>query len=427
MPLDLVSVYPIEKPTYFHHDSVKLLQGRIGYLYPLRLWNVVQLIVAPLVFRKRLYTAFWKALTGPVEGWTQRAKMMAHLVPAIKLAFYWRCRNIGHVHCQWAHTAATIGMHAAELLGVGFSFMGHANDIFVHRVGLEDKLRRARFILCISEYHRRFYLNLGADPARLHVVYCGISLERFQRSSDLHLRSRRIVSVGRLVQKKGFDVLIRACGVLRDRGVEFECLIAGSGPLEDQLNRLIAEHHLQGYVEITGKAILQEEIPTLLRTARTFVLPCVEDDDGDMDGLPQVLIESMACGIPTVSTHLVGIPDLVRHEKNGLLVQTRSVIACANAIQALLEDDDLAARLGASGPPWARAHFGREELARRLEQVLCDATNDPGNAPPESLFEPAPGAADCYETPSFDRETSREPISISNGSQSQPRGAPLTH
>ncbi|MEM7312234.1 MAG: glycosyltransferase, partial [Planctomycetota bacterium] len=253
VPLDLVSVYNIQKATFYRNETLKILDGRIHHLYPLKplamAWGVLR---APFVFGGRFFTMVWKALTGKVEGPRQRMKMLGHLLPAIKLAYHWQNRNVNHVHCQWAHTATTIGMHAAELLGIGFSFMGHANDLFVHRVALDDKVKRARYILCISEYHRRFYLDMGADSERLHVVYCGVSLDRFQENKPFNPAVRRIVSVGRLVEKKGFDDLIRSCGILRDRGVEFECVIAGSGPEEANLNQLIDELDLRNSVSITG-------------------------------------------------------------------------------------------------------------------------------------------------------------------------------
>lgn len=399
VPLDLVSVYKFSRPTYYQEKSLELLDNRIHHLYPMRLFGTLwQIALAPFVFRRNFFRTIWKALTGKVEGPKQRLKVLGHLLPALKLAHYWRHRSIGHVHCQWAHTATTIGMHAAELLGVGFSFMGHANDLFVHRVALEDKIKRARFTLCISEYHRQFYLDLGADPRRLHVVYCGVSLDRFQTlSAPAPQRpSRRIVSVGRLVEKKGFDVLIRACGELRDRKVDFECVIAGSGPEYRRLQALVESLHLEAHVRITGEAMLQEDMPEFLRSGRLFCLPCVQDSEGDMDGLPQVLIESMACRVPTVATFLVGIPDLVRDGENGLLVEPQDVVSCADAIEEILENEALGAEFGRRAEQWANAHFGREELARRLDDVFSWCLKNPGESAPVTLLAAAPGSAEAY-------------------------------
>lgn len=400
--LDLVSVYQIAKPTFYRDDSVSQFAGEIFSLYPLSPPRLIfQLLLAPFFFGWRFPVAIWKALTGPVEGWSERFKVMAHLLPAVALACHWRRRGISHVHCQWAHTATTIGMHAAEMLGVGFSFMGHANDLFVHRVALEDKVRRARFILCISEFHRRFYMDLGADPQRLHVVYCGVSLGRFRGRQTFLSHNRRIVSIGRLVEKKGFDVLIRACAELRDRGEPFDCVIAGSGPEYGKLQALIEQLQLQDQVSVTGEAMLQEEMPDFLRCARFFVLPCVRDQTGDMDGLPQVLIESMACRIPAISTFLVGIPDLVRHNENGILVETRNVKATADAMLELLNDDQRTESLGKAAEVWARTHFGRDELARRLVQVFDWASQNPGHSVLPEPLAAAPGSEALYDYPEF--------------------------
>lgn len=397
-----VSVYAFDKATYFKDPALADLAEKLPSLYPLRpLRAVYLLLMAPFVFRMRLLKTVFKAATGPVEGTRERLKMLAHIVPAILLATMWRKRNVRHIHAQWAHTATTIAMHAAELLGISFSFTGHANDLFVHRVGLVDKVRRARFIVCISEYHRRFYLGLGAHPDRLRVVYCGISMDRFNDQQSSRRGRQRIVSIGRLVEKKGFHVLIEACSLLKQRGVPFECIIAGSGPEEQRLNRLIKGLHLEDDVRVTGRPVIQEEMPDLLATARLFALPCVRDSDGDMDGLPQVLIESMACGVPAVSTFLVGIPDLVRHEVNGLLTETDNAAACANAMERLLLDDELVEQFATEGSRWVRAHFGRDQLVQRLERLLTWAAANPGFSIPEWDDPAAPGSDACYQHPTY--------------------------
>ena len=131
-------------------------------------------------------------------------------------------------------------MYGAWLLGVPFSFTGHAVDLFRDRVALRDKIRRADFIVCISQFHREFFRQHGARDEQLHVVYCGIDAAAFsfRRPSRQGLRPR-ILSVGRLVEKKGFHILIEACRLLADRGLDFECVIAGDGPWESALRRRV--------------------------------------------------------------------------------------------------------------------------------------------------------------------------------------------
>jgi glycosyltransferase involved in cell wall biosynthesis len=395
IPLDIVSVYRFDRPTYYQQSSLADLGDRVHALYPLS-WMATAwaLFCAPWVFGIHFWTTLAKMIASPAEGWRQRARLAGHFIPAVCLAMYWRKKRIGHIHAHWAHTATTIAMHAAGLLGIGFSFTGHANDLFVHRVALVAKLRRARFVVCISEFHRRFYLALGADPSRLQVVYCGIDTDRFQPRENLSdaiaWRRPRILGVGRLVEKKGFHHLIAACATLRDRGLNCECVIAGSGPEEVSLRQLVNRLDLADRVTITGRAVLQEDLESLLQSAAVFALPCVKDRDGDMDGLPQVLIEAMACGVPSVSTVLVGIPDLIRDGWNGLLVPAEEVLPLADALEQLIINPEWATSLGTRGMEWARLHFDRSEAIRRLREHFLWAAATPGNNPPEHLWQSAP-------------------------------------
>ena len=388
VPLEVVSVYGQERPTFYRDETLDDLRRSVNDLFPVAPRELAHAILAaPFVFGGRFRAMLAKAALGPAEGWRQRLTVLYQVLPALVLAMRWRGRGIGHIHAHWAHTATSVAMHAAELLGVGFSFTGHANDLFVHRVGLTAKVRRARFIVCISEYHRRFYLALGADPDRLKVVYCGIDTERFSArgsAPDSPPSPRpRIVAVGRLVEKKGLHDLIAACALLRDEGTDFECLIAGSGPEHARLSALIARHKLDGLVRLTGQTVLQEDLPDMLAPARAFALPCIRDRDGDMDGLPQVLIEAMLCGVPAVSTRLVGIPDIVRPGETGLLVEPGDARALADALGRLLASPDLAARLGAQGRSWAHAHFGLDEAVGRLGRLFRWAASNPGPSAPK--------------------------------------------
>ena len=393
VPMRIVSVYRHRKATFYEDGSLAPLRDAIENLFPLPAGEVVRAVsAAPFRFGSRLISTFLKAAFGPAEGIREHLVLIWQFLPAIVLATRWRRHKIGHIHAHWAHTATSIAMHAAGLLGVGFSFTGHANDIFVHRVALAAKLRRARFVVCISGFHRRYYLGLGASPDRLPVVYCGIDGQRFRPPNPGEGAGKappRIVSVGRLVEKKGFDDLIAACGILRDRGVAFGCCIAGSGPLEPALREQVTRLGLDDLVEVTGETAVQERLPDLLRSGRLFALPCVRDSDGDMDGLPQVLIEAMMVARPCVSTDLVGIPDLVIDGRTGLLVQPRDIEALADAIDALIGDPARADRLGREAERWARAHFTIDEAVARLRALFEGVMAEPGTAPPRVRLDPA--------------------------------------
>jgi glycosyltransferase involved in cell wall biosynthesis len=260
-------------------------------------------------------------------------------------------------------------MYGAWLLDRSFSFTGHAADLFRNRQALATKIARADFIVCISEFHRQFFIGNGADPAKLIVVYCGIDTDHFTP----RLRAREagrpfhILSSGRLVEKKGFADLIRACALLRDSGLDFRCTIGGSGEDEAALRAQIAEAGLGARVTLTGKALKQEDIPDFMAEGDVYALPCVWASDNDVDGLPQMLMEAMGCGLPAISTRLVGIPDLIRDGETGLLVEPGDVEALADALARIAADPLLALRLSEAGHRHLVAMF---DINNCLEPLL---------------------------------------------------------
>jgi glycosyltransferase involved in cell wall biosynthesis len=267
-------------------------------------------------------------------------------------------------------------MYGAWLLGKPFSFTGHAADLFRNRAALKDKIRRAGFIICISEFHRQFFLENGARPEQLHIAYCGIDTGHFtpRRRTRAKGEPLHILSSGRLVDKKGFDVLIGACALLRDKGYAFRCTIAGSGPLEADLRARIAAAGLDGRVAMTGEALKQEDIPAFMYSGDVYCLPCVWAKDNDVDGLPQMLMEAMACGLPAISTRLVGIPDLVIDGETGLLVPPEDAEALADALMRLGDDESFAQQLAESGHTHVTKSFDidscLEPLLRQFRSVL---------------------------------------------------------
>jgi glycosyltransferase involved in cell wall biosynthesis len=210
----------------------------------------------------------------------------------------------------------------------------------------------------------------GARDQQLTIVYCGIELDKFAPPSTSRPRDGklRILSSGRLVAKKGFKDLIAACGIIADRGIDLECIIAGSGPLQQALQKQIDELKLTDRVKLTGQEIKQEDIPAFMHTGDIYCLPCIWAEDGDIDGLPQMLMEAMACGLPAISTRLVGIPDLCIHEKTGLLVEPGNLQQIAEAIIRLQRNPDEAQRLAREARRWIEQKF---DLATSLDPLIA--------------------------------------------------------
>jgi len=368
----------MREPEHSYHRSAWAadISRDTRVIYPLTFFpTVFSVFLAPIRHGMRFWAALVNACFANRENARARISGIAHFFVACHWVRSLRDEDVHLIHSQWIHSCGTIGMYGAWLLDVPFSFTGHAADLFRDRVALLDKIRRADFIVCISRFHRDFYLANGARPEQLRIVYCGIDPGLFC-PSDKHDRSPgaqlQIRSAGRLVEKKGFTYLIDACRILASRGIDFKCVIAGSGPDEAILNRHIDEHGLRKRVRVTGQPLAQEDIPAFMQQGDIFCLPCVWATDDDVDGLPLMLMEAMACGLPVISTRLVGIPDLVIHKETGLLVKPNDSNELAGALLELQHDRSLAQRLATAGRERVLESFDIHHcLDTLLEQFRC--------------------------------------------------------
>jgi glycosyltransferase involved in cell wall biosynthesis len=352
IPCQLVQMRPANK-LYFSSDWARRINDEAVTLYPLpKAQFALSVVLAPFLFRTRFVTALLNGLFGRRENLRNRIAALFHLLVAAHWVRGIRSQNVSHIHCQWIHACGTIGMYGAWLLGKTFSFTGHAADLFRNPVALKDKVERAEFIVAISEFHREFYRSLGAPNSKIHTVHCGIDITGFTPVVCILPESRprpRVITLGRYVEKKGFDRLIAAVGVLRRRGVNIECVVAGSGPLGQSLESQVRRLSLEDRVTVTNRPVLQEELNSFMSQGDVFAQPCVVAVDGDVDGTPRTLMEAMACGLPAIATRVAGIPDIIEDGKSGILVPPNDVYSLADAIEQLIEDPKFARRLGSSG------------------------------------------------------------------------------
>lgn len=283
------------------------------------------------------------------------AKAIAGLhAKAAEVARMAQAAGITHLHAHFASDAATVALLAARIIGGTFSFTAHARDIYHLYVSAEAdaakrraKLREAAFVVTVSDYNAAHLRALCPEAAqRIHRLYNGIDLSLFTPAGAAV--PGRIIAVGRLVEKKGFSVLVNACAILRARGVAFDCRIVGDGPLRDALQVQIDDAGLDGQVQLMGP-MPQEQLADLLGTAAIATLPCIITADGDRDGLPTVLLEAMAKALPVVTTTVTGGPEIVANGETGLLCPPGDAVGLADALQALLADPALARTMGKAG------------------------------------------------------------------------------
>lgn len=286
-------------------------------------------------------------------------------IKAPALARFFLDHGVTHLHSHFGWEQADMLVHLRRLAGLPFSLTLHAADIFVSPDRLRERLADAAFVATISEYNKALLEDrLGLPGEKVHVVRCGVDLSAFPFDPAPEASPPRLVSIGRMVPKKGFDVLLRALALLRDEGVAFAAELIGDGPLRPELVRLAGELGLAGAVAFPG-ALEPPQAADRLRRGNVFVLACQKGPDGDMDGIPVALMEAMALGRPVVSTRLSGIPELVA-DGCGLLAAPGDPQSLAEALRLVLADRRLAGRLAAAGRRRVEADFTLEGQARRI-------------------------------------------------------------
>lgn len=316
--------------------------------------------------------AVTKETRAALEAWGRQSDFL-RLYQAIYVGVRLQERGLRHAHAHFAGMAARTAYWINRFFGLPFSFTAHANDIFAPRdfvVSLPKLMESASAIVTVSDYAVEMLRErFPASAAKIHRVYNGVALSGFP-PTDFAANPPVIVSVGRLIEKKGFSDLIDACALLRSRGRAFECRIIGEGPLEDSLRAQIAAAGLGDCVTLTGPQA-QAEVAAQLSRATLFALPCTRELDGGMDNLPTVIMEAMAAGLPVISTPLAGVPEMVEAGVTGELVPERDPAALAAAIERLLADPARARTLGVRGREVARAKFSIEESARQLREIFA--------------------------------------------------------
>lgn len=284
-------------------------------------------------------------------------------------------RGITHFHAHFGNVATAVARLASGFAGIPYTFTAHARDIFHQKVvpaQLARKLGEAKAVVTVSEYNLEFLRRrYGEDAARVRRIYNGLDMKDFAYAEPRD-RPPVIVSVGRLVEKKGFADLVEACAELARRGVEFRCDLVGDGPLEGALARRIAGLGLAGRVNLLGLR-RQDEVKRLVQGSAVMAAPCVVGEDGDMDGLPTVILEAMALGTPCVGTDVTGIPEVLHDGETGLMVPQHAPARLADALQRLLSDATLRCALAASARRLMEEEFDIHRNAARIRTVFAQA------------------------------------------------------
>lgn len=287
------------------------------------------------------------------------------------LASFLECNKAQHLHVHFAHVPTDIAMYATRIIGIGFSVTAHANDIFERGWLLSEKVERSSFFATISDFNKSYLVEeQQVDAKKLKVIRCGVDTRHFKPKNFTAMTAPLTIGVlGRLVEKKGIDTLIEAMALLDKQGIDCNLKIAGSGPLEIMLKEMVNRYGLDSRIMFLG-ALPHTEVPDFLTSLDLFVLPCKQDANGDMDGIPVVLMEAMMLGVPVISTNISGIPELVIDQVTGLLTNPADADGLAQAINKFCSDPQLQKEISAKALKKVEQEFSQMINAQRLDKLF---------------------------------------------------------
>ena len=393
-----VDTFSIRRPSEEHLVGEEQRAERKATLYVLQEGalriaraNVVGALTSPL----RYLRALGLAIRTRSPGAKALLYQGFYLAEASFLAREMRRRGVEHIHLHFADASCTVGMLAAELAGCTFSFTIHGPSIYFapRRWSLDVKAKRALFVSCISDFCRSQLMIFSAreDWHKFHIIHCGITPSLFAQREHVGVGTN-ILWVGRLADVKGLPILFDALASMEQRNIRVS--LVGDGPDREALERQVNEQGLGDVVEFLGFRS-QAEVRERMSRADVFVLPSFAE------GVPVVLMEAMAAGVPVVATRIAGISELVEDGLSGFTVPPGNADQLRHAIERLLGDSDLRRRFGERGRNKVATSFNVDTEGRRLASILTErlehhrggAESEPGAKRMESVG--AQVAAEC--------------------------------
>jgi glycosyltransferase involved in cell wall biosynthesis len=373
--LSIFSVWPSNDPRY--HPGLARVDANTTYLF-----EAMDLIENVKDLRKLGKSSYGAGVDVAVDA-AERLfddEAGARLAQALRLATVCLEEELDHLHAHLMLVSAQVTYLAHLITGIPFTVTAHAVDIFVERTNAEQFrviADAAKSLVTVCDANRDYIANryFEGDRARVVRIYNGLPLDEISPAADPAVDPRLIFGAGRLVEKKGWDVLLEACSILKNRGTDFRCVIGGAGPEKERLNEIRNRLGLHDQVTFPGP-LRREEVFEWMSRARVFTSPCLIAANGDQDALPTVLLEALALGVPVVSTRLGGIPEIVDDGVQGLLVPPRDPVELASALELLLANDQLWTAFSESGPKKIASTFDRRDTLSQLVEVFNAPTVD---------------------------------------------------
>jgi len=276
--------------------------------------------------------------------------------------------KVTNIHAYWATYPASVALIASELTGIPYSFTGHAHDIYLNASDLRRKMMNAAFITTCTQQNKEHLKKIAPlySERRILVNYHGLKLNDFAVNGKQRNKTFQIISVGTLNDHKGFQYLIPALGILREKGLQFNCTIIGGGPQEANLKKQIRILQLESYITMTGP-LKQNEVLPFYKKADLLILMAQPEWHW---GIPNVLIEALAAKTPVITTQFGSVNELIKHQETGLIVPPKESGTLAQNIEMLYQNNELRQQLAEAGHQVVVNQFDLEKNIEEFKERL---------------------------------------------------------
>jgi glycosyltransferase involved in cell wall biosynthesis len=368
-----VELYPLlrENQAVAHPEAEKMMTR--AHFHPFLSWPIVKANWHYLRHRPSAYFKMMAEVLGGTFGSANFFVGAIGILPkSVRFAYEMEKQGITHVHAHFATHPAVAGLIIQRLTGIPFSFVAHGSDLHVRRRMLDKKVEAAAFVVAISSYNKEIIVEecKGRFRDKVHVIHCGIDPDVFMPRDEKDAGGPfRILCVASFEEVKGHKYLVEACRLLHERGVNFICHLVGDGPVRSQVEAQITRANLEDRIIVHGP-LKRPQVVELMQRADVKALPSVPTKSGKREGIPVVLMEAMASGLPVVSSQLSGIPELVEDGRSGFLLPPRDATGLAEALQKLHDDPELRFNMGRTGREKVLREFNLRVNAAELAKLF---------------------------------------------------------
>lgn len=375
-----IIIFPMRQPREsFSHDSVKQIKAPVHYL-PTYLWrDIFKLLPPNLLLALKNPRSYGRAIAVALKRFSRTKKIATfkHLFQAgyLSYKFLGDDTRVNQLHGHFAHSPTSVTMFASILSGIPFSFTAHAKDIYTsNEQQLREKIDAARFVVTCTRYNVAHLTPIAqGSTTPIHCIYHGIDTTLFSSNGAKRTCSPpySLLTVARITEKKGLPTLYKALAELKVRDVPFSHALIGDGDDKEQVLQLIKDLDLEDCCTLLG-TLSHKEVLQHFRSADLFILGCRIAKNGDRDGIPNVLVESLAMGLPALSTSVSAIPEILVDEESGLVVPPEDTRAMTEAIMRLLTDSALRAKVIDTGLQLVRDKFDNNHQTAALGNIFIN-------------------------------------------------------